>query len=54
MQDHTIGIPDSYNLAEMRFVENNKIYGLVYFGYRFNTPGFIDRTYDKFAKKVGI
>ncbi|MGI9546194.1 MAG: DUF4421 family protein [Flavobacteriaceae bacterium] len=35
-------------------VENDKIYGLIYFGYRFNTPGFIDRAYNKFAKKIGI
>ena len=33
-------------------VENNKIYGLIYFGYRLNTPGFIDRAYNKFAKKI--
>ena len=43
-----------YNEDKFNAVENDKIYGLIYFGYRLNTPGFIDRTYEKFAKKVGI
>jgi len=41
--------PDSFNT-----VLNNKTYGFIYFGYRFNTPEFIDRTYSKFADKVGL
>jgi len=43
-----------YSGEENRFIENNRIYGKVYFGYRFNSPGFIAKPYNKFAKKVGI
>lgn len=35
-------------------LENNKVYFLIYFGYRFNTPGFIGRAYEKFANKIRI
>lgn len=45
---------NAYNEDAVNVVENDKFYGLVYFGYRFNTPPFIDRTYNKFAKKIGI
>lgn len=45
---------NGYNKDKINAVANDKIYGLIYFGYRLNTPGFIDRTYNKFAKKIGI
>jgi hypothetical protein len=45
---------NGYNEDKFNAVETNNIYGKVYFGYRFNTPGFIDRTYNKLAKKVGL
>ncbi len=43
-----------YNQPNRAFIENNRIYGKLYFGYRFTSPGFIERPYSKFAKKVGI
>lgn len=43
-----------YSGEENRFIENNRIYGKLYFGYRFNSPSFIAKPYNKFAKKVGI
>ena len=45
---------NGYNEDKFNAVETNSIYGAIYFGYRFNTPGFIDRTYNKFAKKIGM
>jgi hypothetical protein len=45
---------NGYNEDDMNTVKNNKIYGNVYFGYRFNTPPFIDRTYTKYAEKLGF
>jgi hypothetical protein len=45
---------NGYNEDKVNAVVNDKIYGLIYFGYRLNTPGFIDRTYNKFAEKVGL
>jgi hypothetical protein len=36
------------------FQENNKIFAQVFFGYRLNAPSFVTKTYDKFAKKLGI
>ncbi len=45
---------NGYNEDKVNAVVNDKIYGLIYFGYRLNTPGFIDRTYNKFAKKIGM
>lgn len=43
-----------YDQPDRVFIENNRFYGKLYFGYRFNSPGFIARPYSKFAKKVGI
>ncbi len=45
---------NGYNEGRFNVVKNNKIYGLIYFGYRLNTPPFIDRAYNKFADKIGI
>ncbi len=45
---------NGYDKDKFRAVENNVAYANLYFGYRFNTPGFIDRTYNKFAEKVGL
>ncbi len=43
-----------YDQSDKRFTKNNRVYGLFYFGYRFNTPSFIAKPYNKFAKKVGL
>lgn len=48
-----------YDGEENTFVDNNKTYALLYFGYRFNSPRFVTKSYDKFtrtkfAKKIGI
>jgi len=48
-----------YDGEENTFVDNNKTYALLYFGYRFNSPRFVTKSYDKFAKtkfakKLGI
>jgi hypothetical protein len=45
---------NSYDVEALKTVVNDKTYSFIYFGYRFNTPGFIDRTYSKFADKVGL
>ncbi len=45
---------NSYDVDTFNTVINDKTYSFIYFGYRFNTPEFIDRTYNKFAKKIGI
>jgi len=45
---------NNYGVDELNTVLNDKTYGFIYFGYRFNTPGFIDRSYSKFADKVGL
>lgn len=45
---------NGYNEDKTNAIVNDKIYGLLYFGYRFNAPGFIDRTYKKYAEKLGI
>ncbi len=45
---------NGYNEDKFNAVQTNNIYGKIYFGYRLNTPGFIDRTYNKFAKKIGL
>ncbi len=39
-----------YEGEEGRFINNDKTYGLLYFGYRFNSPRFLAKSYDKFAK----
>ncbi len=49
----TFNIND-YNEDEVNAIVNDKVYGIVYFGYRLDTPSFIARTYDKFAEKVGL
>ncbi|MDM9632717.1 DUF4421 family protein [Robiginitalea aurantiaca] len=41
---------NGYNEDKFNAVANNKFYGNIYFGYRLNTTGFIDRTYNKYAK----
>ena len=43
-----------YDEADFITVENNRIYGLLYFGYRFNTPAFIQNPYNRLAKKIGL
>ena len=48
-----------YQGQERTFVDNNRTYGLLYVGYRFNAPRFVAKPYDKFsktkfAKKLGI
>ncbi len=45
---------NGYNEDEANAIVNDKVYGIVYFGYRLDTPSFIARTYDKFAEKVGL
>jgi len=45
---------NGYDEDKFNAVTTNDIYGKIYFGYRFNTPGFIDRAYTKFAKKIGM
>ncbi len=45
---------NSQDVDELNTVLNDKTYSFIYFGYRFNTPGFIDRAYSKFADKVGL
>lgn len=39
---------------EGNFLENDGFSGVVYLGYRIEAPKFIDRAYNKFAKKVGL
>jgi hypothetical protein len=45
---------NSYDIDTSNTVVNNKTYSFIYFGYRFNTPKFIDNAYNKFADKVGL
>ncbi len=45
---------NNYDTDTFSTVINNKTYGFIYFGYRFNAPKFIDKTYNKFAKKFGL
>ncbi len=45
---------NGYDEERLGSVENNKFFAQVYVGYRLNTPGFIDRAYNKAAKKVGL
>lgn len=44
----------AYKEDKFNAVVNDKLYGNIYFGYRLNTPPFIDRTYNKLAKKLGL
>jgi hypothetical protein len=41
-----------YNENTNELVENDKLYGIVYIGYRFSTPRFINKTYDDLSKKI--
>ena len=45
---------NGYNQQRLGSVENNKLFAQVYVGYRLNTPGFIDRAYNKAATKIGL
>lgn len=45
---------NAYEEDKTNAIVNDKLYGLVYFGYRINTPGLIERTYQKFAEKLGL
>jgi Domain of unknown function (DUF4421) len=45
---------NAYNEDSSNAIVNDKIYGVFYFGYRLNAPRFIDRTYKKYAEKLGI
>ena len=45
---------NGYNEDELNTIGNDKAYGLVYFGYRLDAPGFISKTYDKLAEKIGL
>ncbi|MGB5237133.1 MAG: DUF4421 family protein [Flavobacteriaceae bacterium] len=45
---------NGYDEERLGSVENNKFFAQVYVGYRLNTPGFIDRGYNKAARKIGL
>ena len=45
---------NGYEENAVNAVLNDRFYGNINFGYRFNAPPFIDRTYTKFAKKLGL
>lgn len=45
---------NSYDVEALNTVLNDKTYSFIYFGYRFNTPRFIDSAYSKFTNKVGL
>ena len=40
-----------YNSDENAVTENDQIYGILYFGYRFDAPKFIDRNFRRLSKK---
>ncbi len=42
-----------YNSEKNSVNENNQIYGIIYFGYRFDAPKFIENSYNWLTKKVG-
>jgi hypothetical protein len=42
---------NTYHEDDVNAIVNDKVYGFIYFRYRFDTPDFIARTYDRFAKK---
>jgi hypothetical protein len=42
-----------YNSDKNTVVENDQVYGVIYFGYRFDTPKFIENSYNWLTKKVG-
>uniref|UniRef100_UPI0040496C42 hypothetical protein n=1 Tax=Gelidibacter sp. TaxID=2018083 RepID=UPI0040496C42 len=37
-----------YNEDKGTSIENDKLFGLLYVGYRFDTPQFVERTFEKF------
>ncbi len=43
-----------YGSEKKERVENDKIYGLVYLGYRFDAPSFVKKTMDTINKEIGI
>ena len=42
----------SYNQDKSTVITNDKVYGLLYFGYRFDAPGFIAKTVEKIDDKI--
>lgn len=42
----------SYNEDKDNIISNDKVYGLLYFGYRFNAPGFIAKPVEKIDEKI--
>jgi hypothetical protein len=42
----------SYNEDKNNVISNDKVYGLLYFGYRFNAPGFIAKPVEKIDNKI--
>ena len=42
----------SYNQDKTTVITNDKVYGLLYFGYRFDAPGFIAKPVEKFDNKI--
>lgn len=42
----------SYNEDKNNIISNDKVYGLLYFGYRFNAPGFIAKPVEKIDDKI--
>ena len=45
---------NGYDEDRLGSVDNNKLFAQIYVGYRLNTPGFIDRAYNKAARKIGL
>lgn len=45
---------NGYDDERLGSVENNKFFAQIFVGYRLNTPGFIDRAYNKAARKIGL
>lgn len=42
----------SYNEDKFTVISNDKVYGLLYFGYRFNAPNFIRKPVEKIDEKI--
>tara|TARA_R110000772_G_scaffold253000_1_gene368559 strand:- start:1677 stop:1958 length:282 start_codon:yes stop_codon:yes gene_type:complete len=42
---------NTYHEDDVNAIVNDKVYGFIYFKYRFDTPDFIAKTYDRFANK---
>tara|TARA_B100000809_G_scaffold266925_1_gene333088 strand:- start:11959 stop:13125 length:1167 start_codon:yes stop_codon:yes gene_type:complete len=45
---------NEYDVDSDNTLLNDRTYGFIYFGYRFDAPEFLDRTYSKFADKFGF